>query len=213
MKNLIVFIATLISIIVALTLFLFLVGSFVEGSFDFLKWERDMRGFISVLWFVLVSVILGVYLTLLSDGREEQLIKTLREERQKIEDLECSLLEKNSVEREYISLFESYRNDDWDRNSSFCEEIITLESFFRELPKEKLYPLSIRVKEIITEEKIKEFKSVFEKEIDTILEMRLGELFIFQAHLKYYQEGSSSVAYQEPFEYYEWLIRLMSRKF
>lgn len=194
-KNIFIVILKITLIIILATLLLFFIGSFVEGTFDFLKWERNMRGFLSILWFILVSIIFGVYFTLLSDEWEEQ------------------FLEKKSVGMEYISLFESYRNDDWDRNSPFCKEIMTLESFFRELPKEELYPLSIRVKEIITEEKIKEFKSVFEKEIQIILEMRLGELFVFQAHLKFFQDGSSSVAYQEPFEYYKNIIRIMSRKF
>lgn len=105
---------------------------------------------------------------------------------------------------EYISFFKTYCNEDWNRDTPFLEKIEALQIFFNRRD-ERIYPLSTLCKEIsISENDLNHLKSVFQEDLDTILEMPLGKILMFSADLKSYREGSSENGDLIPQEFYKW---------
>lgn len=117
------------------------------------------------------------------------------------------------IRKDYLSLFKSYCNDDWNRDTPFLDKIEILSYYFsRSNSDKKLYSLFTEIKNIPATEKIKEgLKRIFKEDYETILEMKLGQILMFVADLKSYKEGSSNNP-QTPEEFYQWRLKCYQPK-
>ncbi|MDO4729227.1 MAG: hypothetical protein Q4B43_09550 [Bacteroidota bacterium] len=114
---------------------------------------------------------------------------------------------------DYLSLFKSYFNDDWNRDTPFLDKIDILSYYFSHSNSDKkLYSLFTEIKNIPATEKIKEeLKLIFKEDYEAILEMKLGQILMFVADLKSYQKGSSNNP-QTPEEFYRWRLECCQPK-
>ncbi|GIJ92803.1 hypothetical protein CAPN002_00210 [Capnocytophaga stomatis] len=62
-----IIIIRLVSIIIAIALSLYLLGSFIEGTFNPLEWEKGMRSGMGYTWFVLEMISILIYILSLID--------------------------------------------------------------------------------------------------------------------------------------------------
>ncbi|MFK8284922.1 hypothetical protein [Capnocytophaga canis] len=189
-----------------ITIILYLIGSFIESSFDFLIWNKILKSVLAIVWFILffsIWIFIGWQL--------EEENKTLELGKEFILSDEELIETKDSVLKEkYISFFKTYCNEDWNRNTPFIKEIEILSYYFSHSNTDKvLYPLNKKIKEIpITKELMEDLKNVFKDDLTTILEMPLGKALMFVADLKSYQEGSSENGDKSPREFYNWRLNV-----
>lgn len=144
----------------------------------------------------MIAVIFQRYIYYKSKNREKiddkEIFKKLEKDKEE-------LAEVIDILRDYKKLFEVYYNEDWNRNTPFEEHINFIHSvyvmYIRTLkirnPKE--VSLSRIVKDIEIEGKQEErMKVLFGEHTEAIKNFSLGQLFMFSADMKTYQNGTGN---------------------
>lgn len=160
-----------------------------------------MNTYNTIIIFLLITVIIQRYIYYKSRNKEkisdEEIFKKLEKDKEE-------LAEVIDVLRDYKKLFEVYYNEDWNRNTPFLEHIDFIHSvyimYIRTLairnPKD--VSLSRIVKDIeIEEEREKQMKVLFGEHTEAIKNFSLGQLFMFSADMKTYQNGTGNFCNDE----------------
>lgn len=153
-------------------------------------------GYNIIIIFLLIGIAALIYFRYKAKERgeinEKEIFKKLEKDKEE-------LTEVIDVLRDYKRLFETYYNEDWNRNTPFLEHIDFIHSvyvmYIRTLairnPKE--VSLSRIVKDIEIEEKQEErMKLLFGEHTEAIKNFSLGKLFMFSADMKTYQNGTGN---------------------
>lgn len=149
-----------------------------------------------VIIFLSIVIVVLIYFLYKSRNRNEI------DERQIFEKFEKDkeeLFEVVDVLRDYKRLFEIYYNEDWNRNTPFMEHIDFIYSSYviylnyLKIRNPKDVSLSRIVKDIEIEEKQEErMKVLFGEHTEAIKNFSLGQLFMFSADMKTYQNGTGN---------------------
>lgn len=149
-----------------------------------------------VIIFLSIVIVVLIYFLYKSGNRKEI------DERQIFEKFEKDkeeLFEVVDVLRDYKKLFETYYNEDWNRNTPFMEHIDFIHSVYvmyirtLKIRSPKDVSLSRIVKDIEIEEKQEErMKVLFGEHTEAIKNFSLGQLFMFSADMKTYQNGTGN---------------------
>lgn len=154
-----------------------------------------------IIIFLLIAVIIQRYIYYKSRNKEkisdEEIFKKLEKNKEE-------LAEVIDVLSDYKKLFETYYNEDWNRNTPFEEHIDFIHSvyirYIRTLKIEdpKEVSLSRIVRDIEIEERQKErMKKLFGEHTEAIKNFSLGQLFMFSADMKTYQNGTGNFCNDE----------------
>lgn len=149
-----------------------------------------------IIGFLSIVIVVLIYFLYKSRNRNEiderQIFEKFEKDKEEISEVV-------DVLRDYKRLFETYYNEDWNRNTPFMEHIDFIHSvyvmYIRTLkirsPKE--VSLSRIVKDIEIEEKQEErMKVLFGEHTEAIKNFTLGQLFLFSADMKTYQNGTGN---------------------
>lgn len=149
-----------------------------------------------VIIFLSIVIVVLIYFLYKSGNRKEI------DERQIFEKFEKDkeeLFEVVDVLRDYKKLFETYYNEDWNRNTPFLDHIDFIYSSYviykkyLKIRNPKDVSLSRIVKDIEIEEKQEErMKVLFGEHTEAIKNFSLGQLFMFSADMKTYQNGTGN---------------------
>lgn len=150
-----------------------------------------------VIIFLSIVIVVLIYFLYKSRNRNEiderQIFEKFAKDKEELEEVIAVL-------RDYKRLFQTYYNEDWNRNTPFLEHIdfiyssyvIYLLSYLK-IRNPKDVSLSRIVKDIEIEEKQEErMKVLFGEHTEAIKNFSLGQLFMFSADMKTYQNGTGN---------------------
>lgn len=154
----------------------------------------------SILLLIIGFLLIVIVVLNFRNNSNERKKRNIEEIFKKFEKDKEELEEVIAVLRDYKRLFETYYNEDWNRNTPFLEHIdfiyssyvIYLKNYFK-IRNPKDVSLSRIVKDIEIEEKQEErMKVLFGEHTEAIKNFSLGQLFMFSADMKTYQNGTGN---------------------
>ena len=152
-----------------------------------------------IIGFLLITNIILLFLWNKSNTRKVRREKNIEEIIIKYEKDKEELFEVVDILRDYKKLFEVYYNEDWNRNTPFMEHIDFIYSSYvmnlsyLKIRNPKDFSLSRIVKDIRIGEKEEErMKVLFGEYTEAIKNFTLGQLFLFSADMKTYQNGTGN---------------------